>query len=82
MTMYIAAGTQSAHGKQNHLIIMKMSDIQEMDDEDRKSMRFAFWILDVETSVETRIQTLYPKLQDVTLSCKTLRYVVRRYTTL
>ena len=51
---------------------MKMSDIQEMDDEDRKSMRFAFWILDVETSVETRIQTLYPKLQDVTLSCKAL----------
>ena len=72
MTIYIAAGTQSAHGKQNHLIIMKMSDIQEMDDEDRKSMRFAFWILDVETSVETRIQTLYPKLQDVTLSCKAL----------
>ena len=72
MTMYIAAGTQSAHGKQNHLIIMKMSDIQEMDDEDRKSMRFSFWLADVETSVETRIQTLYPKLQDVTLSCKAL----------
>ena len=72
MTMYIAAGTQSAHGKQNHLIIMKMSNLQEMDDEDRKFVRFSFWIADVETSAETRIQTLYPKLQDVTLSCKML----------
>ena len=33
MTMFLAAGTQSASGKQNFLIVMKMSDLQEMEEE-------------------------------------------------
>ena len=33
MTMYLAAGTQSASGRQNYLIVMKMSDLQEMEEE-------------------------------------------------
>jgi hypothetical protein len=31
--MFLAAGTQSASGKQNFLIVMKMSDLQEMEEE-------------------------------------------------
>ena len=33
MTMYLAAGTQSASSKQNFLIVLKMSDLQEMEEE-------------------------------------------------
>ncbi|CAB4001672.1 glutamate-rich WD repeat-containing 1-like [Paramuricea clavata] len=33
MTMYLATGTQSASGKQNFLIVMKMSELQEMEEE-------------------------------------------------
>ena len=33
MTMFLATGTQSASGKQNFLIVMKMSDLQEMEEE-------------------------------------------------
>jgi hypothetical protein len=34
--MFLAAGTQSASGKQNFLIVMKMSDLQEMEEEHSK----------------------------------------------
>ena len=33
MTMYLAAGTQSASGRLNYLYVMKMSDLQEMEEE-------------------------------------------------
>ncbi|XP_028409160.1 glutamate-rich WD repeat-containing protein 1-like [Dendronephthya gigantea] len=33
MTMYLAAGTQSESSKQNYLIVLKMSDLQEMEEE-------------------------------------------------
>lgn len=39
MTAYIVAGTQAAPGKQNHVIVMKMSQLDKTisNDEDSKS---------------------------------------------
>ena len=34
MTAYIVAGTQSAVGQRNHVIVMKMSDLHETEQED------------------------------------------------
>lgn len=33
MAMYLVAGTQSANGKQNFVNVMKMSELQEMEEE-------------------------------------------------
>jgi hypothetical protein len=34
MTAYIVAGTQAQIGQQNHVIVMKMSDLHETENED------------------------------------------------
>ena len=49
MTVYIVAGTQAAPGKQNHVIVMKMSQLDKTisNDEDSKSNLMTLYTLQV-----------------------------------
>lgn len=49
MTAYIVAGTQAAPGKQNHVIVMKMSQLDKTisSDEDSKSNLRTLYTLQV-----------------------------------